>query len=72
MLTFPTGVVQGRLALQVVLAWAFLPPFRLLDVSMVFTGDRRRIFGLNIIPQPPSKILLPLMWLALKDNVLVR
>jgi hypothetical protein len=72
MVTFPTGVVQGRLALQVVLAWAFSLPFCLLNVYRVSTEDTRRIFGHNIIPQCPSKTLLRLMWLALKDNVLVR
>jgi len=34
--------------------------------------DRKRFFGQNIVPQRPSKTLLQLMWLALKDKVLVR
>ena len=34
--------------------------------------ERRRIFGENILPQRASKSLLALMWLALKDKVLVR
>jgi Ca2+-transporting ATPase len=33
--------------------------------------DRQRIFGQNILPRRPSKSLLQLMWLALKDKVLV-
>ena len=32
---------------------------------------RQRIFGHNILPQRPSKTLFQLMWLALKDKVLV-
>lgn len=34
--------------------------------------DRRRAYGSNIIPDRKSKSLLELMWLALKDRVLVR
>jgi Ca2+-transporting ATPase len=34
--------------------------------------DRRRIYGQNVLPVRPSKSLLSLMWLALKDKVLVR
>ncbi|KIJ14249.1 hypothetical protein PAXINDRAFT_12900 [Paxillus involutus ATCC 200175] len=33
--------------------------------------DRKRVFGDNILPQRPTKSLLGLMWLALKDKVLV-
>ena len=33
--------------------------------------DRRRIFGRNVLPRRPTKSLLQLMWLALKDKVLV-
>ena len=33
--------------------------------------DRQRIFGQNILPRRPIKSLLQLMWLALKDKVLV-
>jgi Ca2+-transporting ATPase len=33
--------------------------------------DRRRIYGENILPTRPSKTLLQLMWLALKDKVLI-
>lgn len=34
--------------------------------------DRKRVFGENLLPQRRSKSLLQLMWLALKDKVLVR
>jgi Ca2+-transporting ATPase len=34
--------------------------------------ERRRVFGENVLPQRTSKSLLALMWLALKDKVLVR
>lgn len=34
--------------------------------------DRRRVFGENLLPHRPSKSLLQLMWLAMKDKVLVR
>jgi P-type Ca2+ transporter type 2C len=33
--------------------------------------DRQRILGQNILPRRSSKSLLQLMWLALKDKVLV-
>ena len=33
--------------------------------------DRQRIYGQNILPQRPSKSLLRLMWLALRDKVIV-
>ncbi|KAG2017681.1 calcium-transporting ATPase [Coprinopsis cinerea AmutBmut pab1-1] len=33
--------------------------------------DRRRVYGSNILPTRPSKTLLQLMWLALKDKVLI-
>ena len=33
--------------------------------------DRQRIFGHNVLPRRPIKSLLQLMWLALKDKVLV-
>ena len=33
--------------------------------------DRRRVYGPNILPTRPSKTLLQLMWMALKDKVLV-
>ena len=34
--------------------------------------DRRRVFGENVLPSRKTKSLLSLMWLALKDKVLVR
>jgi Ca2+-transporting ATPase len=33
--------------------------------------DRRRVYGENILPQRASKTLLQLMWMALKDKVLI-
>jgi len=42
------------------------------DVYRTSIEDRKRNFDQNIVPQRPSKILLQLMWLALKDKVLVR
>jgi len=33
--------------------------------------DRRRVYGSNVLPVCKSKYLLQLMWLALKDKVLV-
>ena len=33
--------------------------------------DRKRVYGSNILPARKSKSLLQLMWLALKDKVLV-
>lgn len=34
--------------------------------------ERRRVYGENVLPTRASKSLLALMWLALKDKVLVR
>jgi Ca2+-transporting ATPase len=34
-------------------------------------SDRQRVYGTNSLPTRPSKTLLQLMWLALKDKVLV-
>lgn len=34
--------------------------------------ERRRVYGHNVLPHRASKSLLALMWLALKDKVLVR
>ena len=34
--------------------------------------ERRRVFGANVLPTRKSKSLLQLMWLALKDKVLVQ
>jgi len=41
------------------------------DVYRASIEDRKRIFGGNIIPQRTNKTLLQLIWLALKDKVLV-
>lgn len=39
--------------------------------SRATTDDRRRVYGVNVMPSRKSKGLLLLMWLALKDKVLV-
>jgi len=41
------------------------------EVHTTSIEDRHRIFGQIVLPQRPSKSLLQLMWLALKDKVLV-
>ncbi|KIJ66705.1 hypothetical protein HYDPIDRAFT_26133 [Hydnomerulius pinastri MD-312] len=41
------------------------------DPSQASLDERKRVFGENILPQRPIKSLLSLMWLALKDKVLV-
>jgi len=41
------------------------------DVYKASIEDWKQIFGQNIVPQHTSKNLLQLMWLALKDKVLV-
>jgi Ca2+-transporting ATPase len=41
------------------------------EVYRTSIEDRQRIFGQNVLPRRPSKTLLQLMWLALKDKVLV-
>ncbi|GLB40161.1 putative this magnesium-dependent enzyme catalyzes the hydrolysis of ATP coupled with the transport of calcium [Lyophyllum shimeji] len=47
------------------------PPVASPDVSNASVDERRRVYGPNILPTRPSKSLLQLMWLALKDKVLV-
>jgi Ca2+-transporting ATPase len=42
------------------------------DPHLASLGERRRVFGENVPPQRAVKSLLALMWLALKDKVLVR
>lgn len=39
--------------------------------SRASADDRRRVYGVNQMPARKSKSLLLLMWLALKDKVLV-
>ncbi|KAG6895384.1 hypothetical protein C0992_001571 [Termitomyces sp. T32_za158] len=41
------------------------------DVLNASVDERRRVYGPNLLPKRPSKSLLYLMWLALKDKVLV-
>lgn len=42
------------------------------DVFSAPLGVRQRIYGQNVLPTRPAKSLWLLMWLALKDKVLVR
>jgi Ca2+-transporting ATPase len=41
------------------------------DAHSASMGDRKRVFGENVLPQRTSKCLLALMWLALQDKVLI-
>jgi P-type Ca2+ transporter type 2C len=41
------------------------------DPSMATLEDRKRVYGVNVLPPRRSKSLLMLMWLAFKDKVLV-
>ena len=41
------------------------------DPHLASLSERRRLFGENVLPQRASKSLLALMWLTLKDKVLV-
>ncbi|KAF8511511.1 calcium-translocating P-type ATPase [Gautieria morchelliformis] len=41
------------------------------DPSMATLEDRKRVYGINVLPARRSKSLLLLMWLAFKDKVLV-
>ena len=76
MVTSPAGVPQGLQSTASLAGGSgvSLPtPFQSSeDVYKTSIEDRKRIFGQNFIPQRPSKTLLQLMWLALKDKVLVR
>ena len=75
MVTSPAGVPQG---LQSTASLAGCSGMSLPtafpsseDVYKASIEDRKRIFGQNIDPQRASKTLLQLMWLSLKDKVLV-
>jgi Ca2+-transporting ATPase len=41
------------------------------DISAVSMEQRRSVYGANVLPDRNSKSLLQLMWMALKDHVLV-
>ena len=76
MATSPAGVAQG---LQSTVSFAggsgVSPPTAFVsseDVYRTSIEDKKRIFGLNIVPRRPSKTLVRSMWLALKAKVLVR
>jgi P-type Ca2+ transporter type 2C len=72
MITSPAGVLQG---LQSTTSLGSARPPHVIEFSedayKTSIEDRQRIFGQNILPQLPTKSLLLLMWLALKDKVLV-
>ena len=70
----PSTEVKGNLP-EIVLtepSGKLAPPVTDEDVYGATLEDRRRVFGENILPTRVSKTLLQLMWLALKDKVLVR
>jgi P-type Ca2+ transporter type 2C len=72
MITSPTGVPQG---LQSTASLGSVGPSHAIvfseDVYSASIEDRQRIFGQNVLPRLPTKSLYQLMWLALKDKVLV-
>jgi Ca2+-transporting ATPase len=71
MITSPAGEPQG---LQSTVSLGGDVPAEFQSFEEVYRTsieDRERIFGQNILPRRPSKSLLQLMWLALKDKVLV-
>ena len=72
MVTSPAGVPQG-LQITTSLESVGSPHAVELseDVYKTSVEDRQRVFGQNTLPQHPTKSLLRLMWLALKDKVLV-
>ena len=71
MITFPAGEPQG---LQSTGSLGGDAPAGFQSSEEVYRTsieDRQRIFGQNVLPRRPSKSLFQLMWLALKDKVLV-
>jgi P-type Ca2+ transporter type 2C len=71
MITSPAGEPQG---LQSTVSLGGDVPAGFQFSEEVYTTsieDRQRVFGQNVLPRRPSKSLLQLMWLALKDKVLV-
>jgi Ca2+-transporting ATPase len=75
MITSPAGVPQGLQSMASLAGGSGVSPPAALqfseDAYRTSPEDRQRIFGQNIFPQRRSKTLLQLMWLALKDKVLV-
>jgi P-type Ca2+ transporter type 2C len=69
MVTSPAGEPQGLQS--TVSLGGDLPVGSSGEVYGTSIEDRQRIFGQNVLPRRPSKSLLQLMWLALKDKVLV-
>jgi Ca2+-transporting ATPase len=71
MITSPAGEPQG---LQSAVSLGGDVPAKFQSSEEVYRTpieDRQRILGQNILPRRSSKSLLQLMWLALKDKVLV-
>jgi Ca2+-transporting ATPase len=69
MITSPAGEPQG---LQSTVSLGGGVPAQTSDeVYRTSIEHRQRIFGQNVLPRRPTKSLLQLMWLALKDKVLV-
>jgi Ca2+-transporting ATPase len=71
MITSPAGEPQG-LQSTVSLGGSVPAEFQTSEeVYRTSIEDRQRIFGQNVLPRRATKSLLQLMWLALKDKVLV-
>ncbi len=71
MITSPAGEPQG---LQSTVSLGGGVPAEFQSSEEVYRAsieDRKRTFGQNVVPRRPIKSLLQLMWLALKDKVLV-
>jgi len=73
MITSPAGELQGLRSTVSLGSGSDLPTiFQSSDGAYKASIEgRERIFGQNILPRRPIKSLLQLMWLALKDKVLV-
>ena len=73
MITSPAGEPQGLRSTVSLGSGSDLPTiFQSSDGAYKASiEERERIFGQNILPRRPIKSLLQLMWLALKDKVLV-
>ena len=73
-ITSPVAMPQGLQSISLAGSTGVRPPMAFQffeDAYRASIEDRQRIFGRNIIPQNATKTLLQLVWLALKDKVLV-
>ena len=71
MVTSPAGEPQGlqsSVSLGGVVSTEFQSSEEAYRTSI---EDRQHIYGRNVLPRRPTKTLLQLMWLAVKDKVLV-